>query len=114
MRRLTISNKHNIHLWGGHKIATIKTSYLKKGKWEEGQYAIYYMHTYYPAGQEEKDPLFWFQSEFLGDLFCLLLDLFSGMISLVICPVQPQLRKALRNIYFLIIISNSAVSVSVA
>lgn len=75
--------------------------YLKKGKWEAGcmQYTICVYITLL-----DRSRVNWFQSEFLVEPFCLLLELSSRMISLVICPLWPQLRKALTNIYFLIII----------
>lgn len=75
--------------------------YLKKEKWEAGgiQYTVCVYITLL-----DRNKMNWLQSEFLVEPFCLLLELSSRTISLVICPLWPQLRKALMNIYFLIII----------
>lgn len=48
--------------------------------------------------------LSWLWSEFLGEPFCLLLNLAPRVISVVVCPARPQLRKLLGPMCFLVLI----------
>lgn len=91
-----------------------KNFYLKKGKWEAGRQVIHCQRLhYYPAGQEDRDPLSWLWSGILGEpSVCPWTVL--GMVSLVTCPLWLWLRKALGSLTFRFSYpTNSAISVSV-
>lgn len=78
MRHLTISNKHNIHLWGEHKTATIKTSTLKRGNGRRGSMQSTICILTILLDRRRRTPSFGFKVNFLGDLFCLLWTCFLG------------------------------------